>query len=167
MATEKQKEAARKNIKKAQQARKEMSHEEHARSQPQGRDREKPGSTGEGDFYHIEVRPKDEFVTFRNQDVGDTGGIERVSGKRESGSWDTATWLVSKDMAHVENGRLIADHPDAQKLFDELGSTPQHIMGDVFKAHVRPNVPEHEKPTPAQEEARHENIKKAQAARHK
>ena len=143
-----------------------MSHEEHARSQPQGRDREKPGSTGEGDFYHIEVRPKDEFVTFRNQDVGERGSIERVSGKRESGSWDTATWLVSKGMAHIENGRLVADHPDARKLFDELGSTPQHVKGDIFKAQDRPNVPEHEKPTPAQQEARQENIKKAQAARH-
>src|SRR5262245_19320999 len=140
MATEKQKEAARKNIKKAQQTWQEMSHEEHARSQPQGRDREKPGSTGEGDFYRIEVRPKEEFVTFRNQDIGEAGGIERVAGKRQSGSWDTATWLVSKDMAHVENGRLVADHPDARNLFDELGSTPQHVKGDIFKAKDRPDV---------------------------
>ena len=167
MATEKQKEAARKNVKKAQKAWQEMPHEEHARSQPQGRGREKPGKTGEGDFYHIEVRPKEEFVTFRNQDVGEKGGIERVSGKRQSGSWDTVTWLVSKDFAHVENGKLIADHTDAKELFNELGSEPRHIEGDIFKAQDRPNVPEKEKPTPAQHKAQMENIKKAQAARHK
>ena len=167
MATEKKKDAARKNVKKAQQAWQEMSHEEHARSQPQGHSREKPGKTGEGDFYHIEVRPKKEFVTFRNQDVVTQGGIERVSGKRESGSWDTVTWLVSKDFAHVENGKLIADHPDAKELFNELGSEPKHIEGDIFKAQDRPNVPEKKKPTQAQQHARQENIKKAQAARYK
>ena len=48
MATAKQIAAAKKNIKKAQKAWKEMSHTEHARAQPQGRSRKKPGTTGEG-----------------------------------------------------------------------------------------------------------------------
>ena len=166
MATAKQIAAAKKNIKKAQKAWQEMSHTEHARSQPQGRGRKKPGSTGEGEFYHIEVRPKEEFVTFRNQDVGESGGIERVAGKRQSGSWDTATWLVNKEYAHIENGRLVADKKDAKDLFQKLGSTPRHVKGDVFKAKDRPNIPEKAKPTPAQQKARTANIKKAQAARH-
>ena len=79
MATAKQIAAAKKNIKKAQKAWKEMSHTEHARAQPQGRSRKKPGTTGEGKFFRIEVRPKEEFVTFRNQDVGEPGGIERLA----------------------------------------------------------------------------------------
>src|SRR4051812_3756694 len=106
MATEKQRAAARRNIKKAQAAWKAMSHTEHARSQPQGRGREKPGTTGGGEFYRIEVRPKGEFVTFRTQDVGGPGHIERLAGKRQSGSWDTQAWLVSKQDAHIEGDKL-------------------------------------------------------------
>ena len=166
MATQKQIEAARKNIKKAQKAWKEMSHTEHARAQPQGRSRTKPGTTGEGEYYHIEVRPKEEFVTFRNQDVGKPGGLQRVAGKRTSGSWDTVKWLVSKDYAHKEGKKLVADNPEARKLFAELGAEPRHVKGDIFKAKDRPNVPEKDKPTPAQQRARSANIKKAQQARH-
>ncbi len=131
------------------------------------KERETPGSTGEGEFYHIEVRPKEEFVKFRTQDVGEKGGIERVGGQRENGSWDTVKWLVSKEMAHIENGKLVADHKDAKELFDELGSAPKHIEGDRFKAKDKPNIAEKEKPTAAQEKARQENIKKVQAARRK
>ncbi len=166
MATAKQIAAARKNIKKAQKAWREMSHREHAIAQPQGRGRKKPGTTGKGEFFRIEVRPKEEFVTFRNQDVGEKGGIERLAGKRSSGSWDTATWLVSKDYAHVERGKLVPDNQDAKDLFEKFGSTPKHVKGDIFKAKDRPNVPEKDKPTPAQKKAWTANIKKAQAARH-
>ncbi|MBI1764317.1 MAG: hypothetical protein HYR56_23065 [Acidobacteria bacterium] len=164
MATAKQKEAARKNIKKAQAAWQAMSSRQHARAQPEGRARAKPGSTGDGEFYHIEVRPKREFVTFRTHDVGKKGGLERVAGKRESGSWDDQKWLIGKDQAHLEGGKLIPDTEDARALLDELGSTPVHISGDRFKAKPRPNVPEKDKPTAAQRRARQSNIKKAQAA---
>ena len=164
MATAKQIAAAKKNIKKAQKAWKNMSSRQHALAQPEGRARKRPGAGG-GEFFRIEVRPKNEFVTFRTQDVGDKGGIERLAGKRSSGSWDTATWLVSKDFAHKEGKKLVPDHPDAKSLFEDLGSTPMHVKGDVFKAKDRPNVPEKDKPTPAQKRARAANIKKAQAAR--
>jgi len=48
----------------------------------------------------------------------------------------------------------------------DLGSEPHHVVGDVFEAKPRRNVPELEKPTPAQRRTRAANIKKAQAARH-
>jgi hypothetical protein len=73
-----------------------MSSTEHARSQPEGRARKKPGTTGEGKYYRIVVRSKEDFVTFRYH-----------------------------------------------------------------------NVPEMEKPTPAQKRSRMENIRKAQQARRK
>jgi len=152
MATEKQNESSRKSSKK---------------SQPKGRSRKKPGSTGQGEYYHIEVRPKNEFVTFRTQDVGDPGGLQRVAGQRENGSWADVKWLISKEFAHVENGKLVADHEDARGLLKKLGSTPVHIRGDRFEAKPRPNVPESKKPTAAQRKAQQENIKKAQAARKK
>jgi hypothetical protein len=127
--------------------------------------RRKPGASGKGAFFHIEVRPKFEFVTFRNQDIGARGGIERVAGRRENGSWDTQKWLVSKALAHVEDGSLVADTSAARKVLDMLGSRPRHSGGDRFKAKPRPDIPASDKPTPAQKRAWERNIKKAQAAR--
>jgi hypothetical protein len=116
-------------------------------------------------YYHIEVRRKGEFITFRTQDVGKKGGIQRVAGKRSSGSWDDQKWLVSKEDAHVANGKLIPDTTDARELLETLASEPVHFTGDRFKAKPRPNVPEEDKPTQAQRKARQRNIKKAQQAR--
>jgi hypothetical protein len=166
MATQKQREAARRNVKKAQAAWQGMSPAQHARAQPEGRGRRKPGTAGGGEFYRIVVRPKDEFVTFRTQDTGSPGHIERLAGKRQSGSWATQAWLVSKHDAHIERGRLIPDSADARSLLAKLGSEPRLVKGDMFEAKDRPNVPERAKPTPAQRRARTSNIKKAQAARH-
>lgn len=166
MPTTKQRTTAKRNIKRAQKAWHSMSSRAHARTQPEGRLRRKPGTTGTGQFFHIEVRPKEEFKTFRTQDVGEQGGIERVAGKRGSGSWDTQKWLISKQHAHLDDGKLVADTDDAREILEELGSSPRHLSGDRFQAEPRHNVPESKKPTPAQERAWHRNIKKAQAARH-
>jgi hypothetical protein len=96
--------------------------------------RKKPGSTGKGDYYHIEVLPKTGFVTFRTQDVGDPGHIQRVAGKRASGSWATVKWLVGKKDAHMRGEHLIPDSKDAKELIKELGVKPIHVSGDRFKA---------------------------------
>jgi hypothetical protein len=165
MATEKQREAARRNIKKTRAAWQSMSHQAHARTQPQGLGREKPGSTGTGEYYRIIVRPKEEFVIFRTQDVGAVGHIGRIAGKRRSGSWDTQAWLISKAEMHVEGGRLVPDTEAAKRLLHELGSPPRHVKGDIFEADLTPNVPQRAKPTTAQRRARSANIRKAQAAR--
>jgi len=139
----------------------------HKATQSNGRSRKKPGSGGSGNYYHVEVRDDDNFETFRTQDVGDEGHLQRVAGKRESGSWATVKWLVSKEDAHVENGKLIPDTKDAKDLIKKLGSQPVQVKGDRFEAKPRRNVPERSKPTAAQTRARRHNIKKAQAARHK
>ena len=133
--------------------------------QPEGQGRAKPGSTGKGEFFHIEVRPKDQFKTFRTQDVGKKGGIERVAGMRGSGSWATQKWLINKKHAHLESEKLVPDTEDARDLLETLDSQPAHIIGDRFKAKPRPNVPESEKPTTAQKQAWRHNIRKAQAVR--
>jgi len=150
---------------KAQQGPQEMTSQEHAVPQPKGRKRAKPGTKGEGDYFRIVVRRKDEFVTYRYQDVGEKGHILRLAGKRSSGSWDTQVWLIGKSDAHIEGDTLVADSEDARRLIETLGSKPKHVVGDVFEAHDRPNVPESKKPTEAQKRARLENIKKAQQAR--
>ena len=159
MATSKQRTAAKRNIRKAQATWRSMS-----RAQPEGRTRRKPGSTGGGGYYHVEVRPKREFVTFRTQDVGRKGHVQRVAGKRSSGSWDDQKWLISKADAHVEGGRLVAESADVAKVLAVIGPA-RRIAADRFKGHPRRNVPEKDKPTPAQKRARHANIRKAQARR--
>ena len=128
------------------------------------RKRAKPGSRGGGRFFHIEVRPSARFIAFRVQDVGAPGGVERVAGKRASGTWDTAKWLVEKSHAHLENGRLVPDSAEAKKLFKSLESSPVHVDGDRFRAKPRRDVPEDEKPTAAMRRAQLVNIKRAQAA---
>jgi len=165
MSSNKQKEAAKENIKKAQQRWQEMTHRERALAQPEGRRRAKPGTKGEGDYFRIVVRPKGDFTTFRYHDVGEKGHILRLAGKRSSGSWDTQAWLISKDDAHLEGNTLVADTDNARKVIEALGTKPKYVKGDIFEAKDRPNVPESKKPTEAQQRARLENIKKAQQAR--
>ena len=165
MTTTVQHKAATQNIKKAQDTWKGMTHRQHALAQPEGRRRARPGTMGGGEYYHIVVRPKSAFVTFRYQDVGEKGHLQRLAGKRSSGSWSTQAWLISKNDAHVSGNVLVADSKDARDLLMQLGSEPKHEKGDVFTAKDRRNIPEREKPTRAQRTARLENIKKAQAAR--
>ncbi|MBS0534023.1 MAG: hypothetical protein JSR72_08195 [Proteobacteria bacterium] len=128
------------------------------------RKRAKPGSRAGGAFFHIEVRPARDFVQFRMQDVGATGGVERLAGQRANGSWDTQKWLIAKAHAHFEGGTLVADSREAAKVLKSLGSPPLHVGGDRFKARPRRDIPEAEKPTPAMRRAQLTNIKKAQAA---
>lgn len=129
-------------------------------------ERKRPGAGG-GRYYRVEVRPKGGFTAFRNHDVGQRGHIQRVAGRRPSGSWATVAWLIGKEDAHVERGRLVADSSAAKKLIAQLAARPTHTQGDRFRAADRPNVPERSKPTAAQKRARSINIKKAQSARHK
>lgn len=142
-----------------------MTPRERALAQPEGRRRAKPGAKGEGDYFRIVVRPKEQFTTFRYHDVGEKGHILRLAGKRSSGSWDTQAWLISKDDARIEGETLVAATDDAREVIEALGSKPKFVKGDIFEAKDRPNVPESEKPTEAQQRARAENIKKAQQAR--
>lgn len=166
MATSRQRLAASRIIERAQARWPGMTSRQRSLAQPQGRARRRPGAGG-GRYYRVEVRPKSEFISFRTQDVGQKGHIQRVAGRRSSGSWATVTWLIGKDDAHVLHGHLVPDTLDARKLIAQLGSRPVHTTGDSFTASDRRNIPEKEKPTAAQRRARNANIKKAQAARRK
>lgn len=126
--------------------------------------RKAPGTGGQGEYYHVEVRRGDDFVTFRTQDVGDPGHVQRVAGKRATGSWATVKWLIGKEDAHVSGDSLIGDTKDAKDVLKQLGSKPIHKEGDLFEAKPRRNVAEKTKPTAAQKKARSQNIKKAQAS---
>ena len=167
MVNSKQKLTSRKGTHNTQRFWKGMPPRMRALAEPSGKKRAKPGTKGEGDYFRIVVRPKEDFVFFRYHDVGTPGHIQRLTGKRSSGSWDTQAWLISKSDAHIENGRLVPDSENAKELLNNLGSVPKLLKGDVFSAKDRQNIPEKEKPTEAQEKAYRENIDKAQKARRK
>lgn len=169
MATKKQISAAKVNVKKAQAAWEAMSPRARAIAQPQGKERMKPGTGLAAGYYRIEVRPSRNFSSFRVQDVGAKGKLERVAGHRPSGSWDTQAWLVSKDIAHVTpSGNLVIDsEKDRMAIEKAISGKIVRMTSGIFKAHPAKNVPEKAKPTPAMKRAQSANIKKAQAARKK
>ena len=128
--------------------------------------RKQPGTGGAGEFYRIIVRPKGEFTSFRNQDVGKKGHLERLAGRRSSGSWGTVSWLVSKRDAHKSGKSLIITTPKVRQSIEQGTRGPiVHVKGDIFESRPRKNIPEKSKPTLAQRRAQSSNIKKAQAAR--
>ncbi len=136
MASERQKEATRENIKKAQQKWQEMTPEEHAAAQPEGESREKPGEGKSGKYYRIEVRPRTEFKTFRYHDVGEPGHIQRLAGQRDDGTWEDQAWLVSRKDAHIANHFLEADTDDAKNILELYGPAHQ-VEGNIFIGHPR------------------------------
>lgn len=140
----------------------EMTPEEHAETPPEGRERQKAGEGGGGEYYRIVLRPKDDFVTFRYQDVGKPGHIKRLAGKHYSGFWDDQAWLISKHDAHQEGDRLVADTKEARKILETYGPV-EHIEGNIFKGF--PREPDREKLRRAQQKIRMENIKKVSEAR--
>ena len=129
--------------------------------------RKAPGSTGRGDYYHVEVRPREEFVTFQTQEVGRRGHIQRVAGRRSSGYWTTVKWLIGKEDAHIQDEQLVPDTKAAKDVIKQLGSQPVRLVGDRFRAKPNPNVSETINPTASQRRTRNENIKRAQIARRK
>jgi len=157
MATPRQRQGAKRD--KAQRGRRGRSWD--ARAQPPGRGRAKPGARGGGQFFRIEVAPGRRFVTFRYHDVGKKGGIERIAGQRADRTWDTAGWLISKDLAHVERGRLVPDTVAARKVLSALGVRPRRVGGDRFQAKDRSNVPGRTKPKPTKRRAPQRSIREA------
>jgi hypothetical protein len=129
--------------------------------------RRKPGSTGAGEYYHIEVLPRTDFVTFRTQEVGRRGHIQRVAGQRPSGYWSTVKWMIDKNEAHVQDNKLVADTPAAKEVIEQLGSEPVRMLGDLFKARPRPNFQGNVKSTPTRTKPRTENVKTTRTTRRK
>lgn len=135
------------------------------RTVKKGKARAEPGTSGHGKYFRIVVRPKEEFVTFRYNDIGKKGHLQRLAGKRESGTWATQAYLVSKKDAKKTDHKLIPTTEDARKLFIRLGSRPRLVKADIYRAKDRNLIPAEDKPTEAQRRAQMENIKKAYEAR--
>jgi hypothetical protein len=165
MATTKQIQAAQQNVKKAQKAWKDLSSHQRSMRQPDGASRKKPGMGNAGDYYRVIIRPKSEFVTFRTHDVGRKGHTQRIAGKRSSGSWATHSWLIHKDDAFVESGKLQSKKSKIKDVLNRLRGPIKKYKGNIFRAKPRRNIPERDKPTKKQRMAWEKNIKKAQIVR--
>src|ERR1700704_3293829 len=122
MTTARKRQAAKRNLRKPQRGGQGTS--SRARAQPAGRGRAKPGARSGGRVYRTEVAPERRFIAFRSHDVGEKGGVERIAGQRADRTWDTAGWLISKDLAHVERGRLVPDTAGAPQGVSPPGGSP-------------------------------------------
>ena len=195
MATARQKSAARKNIRKAQKARRTKSATKRTaartktrakitarskartkspvrtkatKTKPRAKStarRRTKSAARRRGFFHIEVQPKEAFVEFKTQDVGGKSGIERVAGKRAGGAWSTQEWLIAKDQAHVERGMLIGDTVDARRVLTMLGSEPRHIKADRFTIHGHTGMPADVSPTLAPRRGGLSNVQAPQKGR--
>jgi hypothetical protein len=191
MATARQKSAARKNIRKAQKARRSKSATRRTAARTKAKTRSKTkaktrvraktakvkpraksttrrrtkSAARRRGFFHIEVQPKEAFVEFKTQDIGSAGRIERVAGKRAGGSWSTQEWLIAKDQAHVERGTLVGDTVDARRVLTMLGSEPRRIKADRFTIHGPSDMPAEARPTMAPRHAGLTNVQAPQKGR--
>lgn len=109
--------------------------------------RKKPGSTGEGDYFHIELVPSKEFVLFKTRDVGRKGHSQMVVGQKEDGSWATQKWLISKEDAFIsDHGNLMSEDPKVSKILNSFKGQICHTEGDIFmvRAHrgIKKRCPE-------------------------
>jgi len=95
--------------------------------------RKKPGSTGEGDYFHVELIPSKELILFKARDVGRKGHSQMVVGQREDGSWATQKWLISKEDAFIsDRGELMSENPKVSKILDSFKGDISHNTGDIF-----------------------------------
>jgi hypothetical protein len=140
--------------------------QKNKKSAPRQKARRKAQSAGAGEYYHIEVLPRTDFVNFQTQAVG-RGHIQRVAGQRSSGYWSTVKWLIDKSDAHVQDNKLVPDTLAARNVMEQLGSEPVRKLGDLFKARPRPSFRMEQKPTRSPTRAQRGNTKRSQAGRRK
>ncbi|MDP2625219.1 MAG: hypothetical protein Q8P27_03465 [Candidatus Peregrinibacteria bacterium] len=107
--------------------------------------RKEPGSTGEGRYFHVEVKPSKDFTSFTTHDVGRKGHSQRVTGKLKNGEWATQKWLIHKDDAYVSDvGELESEDPKIKKILDSLKGDVMHVEGDIFNIRTHRKVVERE-----------------------
>jgi hypothetical protein len=134
MPTHKHKSVFRKNVAAARRAWERVGSPSRARPAAAARARVRANLRTGGDFYHVEVRPKGRFRSFRTEAVGRRAGIECISGRRPDGRWEPQKWLIGKEHAHVEDGVLVPDTADVRRALGALESAPHRVRGDRFKS---------------------------------
>lgn len=87
-------------------------------------------------FFHVQLRDSAQFKNFRTEQLDKQGRIQRIAGQRaNSSAWADQELRISKDCAHIENHRLVADTDEARSCLGWLGAV-EHVSGDVFRARL-------------------------------
>jgi hypothetical protein len=121
-------------VKQAQKIWRNMTSDQH-NTTPEGQGRTSQSEhESAGSFFRITVRPKEQYVSFRNYNVDGSSGLIRVAGRKRSGTWDTHAWLLSKDSAHQEDDYLLAETEEARNLFSGFSDYPTRVAGDEYEA---------------------------------
>lgn len=84
-------------------------------------------------YLRIITRPRLHFANSCVQDAGDPGSIQRLTDGRQLSANKSQTWLLSKDMAHVERGKIVPDTLEAAELLATFSREPVHRTDDLFE----------------------------------
>lgn len=85
-------------------------------------------------FFQVQLRDRAQFSNFRTEQLDKQGRIQRIAGqKSHSTAWTDQELRISKECAHIENHRLVADTEEARGFLSRLGPV-EHVSGDVFRA---------------------------------
>jgi len=84
-------------------------------------------------YYHIMVNPKEDFTLFISKNVDRNGFIKEISGRKLNGNLAIHKWLISKNIAHIDNNRLVPDLTEAKKFLQTLRGNIRRINGDIFQ----------------------------------
>jgi hypothetical protein len=84
-------------------------------------------------YFRIIIRPRKQFVAFRTLGAEAPSSVQRLTNHQPMSIRPNQTWLLSKEIAHVEKGRIIPDTSEAVELLAAFGHQPVHQRDDLFK----------------------------------
>lgn len=84
-------------------------------------------------YFRIIIRPRKQFVAFHTLETREPSSVQRLAGHRPASVRANQTWLLSKEIAHVEKGRIIPDTSEAVELLAAFAHEPVHQRDDLFE----------------------------------
>ena len=99
--------------------------------------RKEPGEGGRGKYYHILLRSKAGFLTFRTRPTPNTQGVLEVLGKRPNGEWETQKILLKKRLATQDGRHLTVHLVSAKNALPILREPIRQMHDDLYFAPLR------------------------------
>ncbi|MFA6024447.1 MAG: hypothetical protein WC777_04515 [Candidatus Gracilibacteria bacterium] len=106
-----------------------------------------------GHFFHLELRPREDFVLFSVRDIGREGHSFLVLGQFPDGTWATHKWLISKRDAYIsDKGELKSEDYLVQEILDYVDGDLVHKTADSFVVRTHRGLRSNAAPAPVCEE---------------
>ena len=86
----------------------------------------------DGQYFIIIIRPRDEFVKFKSDPVSGEGMLQQIHGQNSKKQWSTQSWLISKEGATVNKGKLVSTSHHVSKLLRAIGGKITKLSDDTF-----------------------------------